>query len=308
MQTTHENETQETTNDVKAQTITLFRTYVSTNARITVTEMRERLEEEGVDTSKLALHPRSSVKDSFRIGVRDIFQGKKTYRTPTGKESKVLITEARNAEEDVRIEVHLRKSDRRVEYSERICSFWLKGNDAGFAPDSPECWVILNKLGIHEIDPQKALAEGQDCLFENDLRRLLENALVEYGVSGWTGVHFAYGTQALAKIAAFQEAVAFLPRGQVKLSALTLEDTPRNLSQIIDDLQESFRDKLRRLLSKLNEAGPNLVRIEREYHELMVTHEKLEEELEQAIELDYELKAVDVTLAARKLEAEKADA
>jgi len=289
-----EGEEMEKTED---KNITIFRTYVSQDARIPAKEMQARME--GIGLTPII--KTRGAKDAFRVAVRDIFRQRSTFRTEEGTRCQILVSEAKKAEEDVRMEVHVRAEGEKIKYSDQLCILTLTNSNVTYQ-ESPAAPGVFRKLGIAPIKAETILGTGQSMMYDSDLRRLMDQVLPSAGFSGWQGTHLAYGSEALEKLRRVQGTFKNLPRGSVRVSALTLENTPQNLSQISGDLADAFNDKLQNLIEKLQDVAPNLDKVEKELNNILTTHKVMEGEMGQALDIEHLASICAVMLQMKKAE------
>lgn len=270
--------------NAQAKTLTIFKTFVSSDAKVGRSAMKERLAAIGQDHLIKGDRDRNP-KDALRLAIRDLFRGASSYTGPHGEPCKILISEAKQASADIRIEIHVKSEGSTVKFSSTLCSFELfAGRDVVFSvQDEEHCWKVLRAVGIHKVDAQLLLTEGQEMLYEYDLRSLVGKLIPTPDVNVWRGVSFAFGTEALEGIRQAQTLFQGLPAGRVNVSALTVENTPQNLAQVVEDITQAFRDRYQGILDKLKEVGPNLQALRKDYDGLLKAHAEMENQVGQSI-------------------------
>lgn len=284
--------------------VTLFKTYISMNAKVLREELADRLTRNGFDLEKADLIVRSA-NDGFRYAVRDLFQGRENFKTKEGVPCKLLINEAKQADEDVRLDVHVRADGKTVEFSGLLCSFILVRGDAQFCTHSDKAPAILNAIGVTEVNPQKLVAEGTSYMYHRDLRRTMDRIISGTpDIGGWRGIHFAFGESARDELARAQKVFSALPHGECSISSLSVENSEANRQQLVKDVTANFKERFQFLLSKLREdIAPDTKRIRREYTSLLTAHKEMEEQLGEGINVLNLANIVDLTIIMKEQEA-----
>lgn len=286
---------------MKTKTVTVFRAHVMENARIDRTKLISRMEAEGLDVSCVP-RPRHD-NDALRIGVSSLFKQHCRFKTKEGIPCRLLVSEAKMSEADVRLDIHARADGKEVKYSENLVSLTLVNGGVKLEA-SPNAWAILSKVGITELVPQDILREGRDTLFSRDLRRVIDGVIPSMDLKAWRGVYFAFGEDALVKVRQTQKLLENLDEGAVSISALTLENTPQNLQQIAADLQSSFSDRFASLLDRLKtDPGVSLKSVRKEYDQLLASHSEMETQLDEAIDIYDAAEECEAWLLLAELEA-----
>lgn len=269
---------------MKTKTVTIFRAFVSDSAQIPREALIERMTREGLDVSCV---PRSrNDKDALRIGVGNLFKSAHRFKSDKGEPCRLLVSEAKLADADVRLDVHARNDGKTVTYSERLVSFILVNGGIRLSLSDDNPWPTLQKCGISALDPQRLMDDGKNLLFSRDLRRVIDSLIPSMDIKAWRGVYFAFGDDAREKVDATSRVLGDLPEGVAQISALTLENTPQNLKQIAKDLEVSFAERFGVLLDKLkNDPGVNVRAVRLEYDHLLVSHAEMEKQLDEAVDI-----------------------
>jgi hypothetical protein len=167
------------------------------------------------------------------------------------------------------IQIHVQAcSDDTVEYSQLVARL-----SAPTAQSTPE---LIREKAAEEFPDLckdlhvKALREqGQDNLYDNDIRKLLEGLLDPYTVSLWKGLSLVLDETGLAYIHTLQwHCDAVLSAGKVSLSTLALDMSQANREALARELADEFATQLHKIAERCAYTAPNAKAIVTTYETL----------------------------------------
>lgn len=247
-----------------ANKFTILKTRFTQNARIDRDEFAARLSDVGINPDDYMPKVRC-LTDALRKAVDKRLVPFSRFFVD-GMECKVLVAQAKGVKEfklDVAVQV---RGGKEVTYSPTVCSVSTYEDSAavyleGAASTYPD---IVTELGTGG----GLAVYGKENLFDSDLRRVVDKMLDGYALRIWAGVFVALGPDANARLELVKRVVGNLDDGEIKFSALSLEDSAVNREALADELGETFRERYMDIFNRCYKPGPNLEALSNELVEL----------------------------------------
>jgi hypothetical protein len=164
------------------------------------------------------------------------------------------------------IQIHVQAcGDDTVEYSQLIARLYAPQASAvpelireQAASDYAQLCADLNIATLVE--------QGQERLYDNDLRRLCDRLLEPYTVGLWTGLSLVLDDTGMAYLARVQKLCnAELSAGTITLSTLALDMSQANRQALARELAQEFDGQLSKLVERCSYTAPNVDAIMKAY-------------------------------------------
>lgn len=241
--------------------------------------------------------PQRNQTDVVRVALA--WQARKWARfTHEGQECKAMVDHTKGGKGlDVRIHVR-RKDAQNVSYSDLVISIH-GGIGEPIVATATETGTIRYPGLVADLGNIAALrAFGEQHLFDNDVRRLVQGLLERRVVALWQGVSLVLQESTHVAIRACEVLLRGCAAGEVTCTLLSLDKTPANRQALARELGERYETEAADLQEALAYTDPNLKRCRKLYDDLVSRVQSAEALLEVEIPCWEVLCDVEMTLTS----------
>jgi len=213
------------------------------------------------------LPPMRAKTDACRAATSYTLLRYQRFYDQAGRLCKAIAKSPKNAKKKgMDIQIHVQAcGDDTVEYSQLIARLYAPQASAvpelireQAASDYAQLCADLNIATLVE--------QGQERLYDNDLRRLCDRLLEPYTVGLWTGLSLVLDDTGMAYLARVQKLCnAELSAGTITLSTLALDMSQANRQALARELAQEFDGQLSKLVERCSYTAPNVDAIMKAY-------------------------------------------
>ena len=244
----------------------LLRITVTKDARIDNAELRQKACNLGLPEALDILPSSRSRTDNVRHGLREVMRQWAKFEQD-GAECMALAESTKSGKGlDMRINVKHRSTGTVRYTSSPIASISGDNGESDFTVQlTVEGRQQFPKLcyALNRVDNMERF--GESHYFESDLRRLCEQLLEGACLPLWSGLRLILTEDGRTRVRLIQELLGVLDAGYVRLSMLSLDNTPANREALARELGEGFTAQLETLLERCGYEPPNVPAITKEY-------------------------------------------
>jgi len=213
------------------------------------------------------LPPMRAKTDACRAATSYTLLRYQRFYDQAGRLCKAIAKSPKNAKKKgLDIQIHIQAcGDDTVEYSQLVARL--------YAPQASAVPELIREQAASEyaqlcadLNIATLVEQGQERLYDNDLRRLCDRLLEPYTVGLWTGLSLVLDDTGMAYLARVQKLCnAELSAGTITLSTLALDMSHANRKALARELAQEFDGQLSKLVERCSYTAPNVDAIMKAY-------------------------------------------